>query len=68
MAAETVVIDGAVCQLVTLVSQLIIGKAGVLGDQCGLGQSKYRNNKIENFLLNKVILRKRLIVTRYAFV
>ena len=36
-------IDGAICQLVTLVSLVMIGRAGVIAEQCGdNGGSCYR--------------------------
>ena len=41
-------IEGAICQSVTVVSLLMSGRAGVIGKQCGLGQYKYRNTKIQN--------------------
>ena len=40
-------IEGTVCQSVTLVSLRMIARAGVIGEQCGLSQSKYRNTKVQ---------------------
>ena len=66
-------IESAICQLLTLVSLLIFGRSGVIGKQCGLDQSKYKNTEIQknrntkikkncnqnsNLLLIKAIMRK----------
>ena len=76
-------IEGAICQSVTLVSLLMSGRAGVIGEQCGLDQSKYRNTQIKKyrytkiqkscnqnsiFLLIKAIMRKGHLVTLYHLV
>ena len=39
-------LEGARCQSVTLVSLLLVGRAGIIGEQCGLGQSKSTNTII----------------------
>ena len=68
-------IEGAICQSVTLVSLPMSGRTGVIGEQCGLDQSKYRNTKIQKngnqnsiFLLIKAIMRKGHLVTLYHLV
>ena len=43
-------IECAISQSVTLVSLLMSGREGVIGEQCRLGQSKYRITQIQKYV------------------